>query len=205
MNTFSRAPGGVVSKGLLALGYCLLHNPARRVTTYGMADENDAPGALEDEIIQAPATPERNFAPLSQDDITAPATPQAAPDGSPQRRRPARGMPSARVDPEMVKEFEEEIDTKVTSGRSRMRWFANHFILFVAGMAGAIPLRLTVFDEYHDAFFLVPLAAWVGLLAFHANYALRPMLKRSGKESQIKAVIPPTENEESTGDASNRE
>ena len=170
-----------------------------------MADKNDTPGALEDEIIHAPATPERSFAPLSQDDITAPATRQANPDGSPQRRRPPRGMPSARVAPDMVKEFEEEIDTKVTSGRKRMRWFANHLILFVAGMAAAIPLRLTVFEEYHDAFFLVPLAAWVGLLALHANYALRPVLKRSGKESQIKAVIPPTETEKSSGDASYRE
>ncbi len=114
-------------------------------------------------------------------------------------------MPSVRVAPDMVKEFEEEIDTKVTSGRKRMRWFANHLILFVAGIAGGIPLRLTVFEEYHDAFFLVPLTAWVGLLAFHANYALRPMLKRSGKESHIKAIIPPTETEESAGDASNRE
>ena len=78
-------------------------------------------------------------------------------------------------------------------------------ILFVAGMAAAIPLRLTVFEEYHDAFFLVPLAAWVGLLAFHANYALRPVLKRSGKESHIKAVIPPTKSEGSAGDASNRQ
>ncbi len=170
-----------------------------------MADKNEPPGALEDEIIQAPATPERSFAPLSQDDITAPATPQATPDGSPQRRRRPRGVPSARVNPEMVKEFEEEIDTKVTSGRKRMRWFANHLILFVAGMAGAIPLRLTVFDEYNDAFFLLPLAAWVGLLAFHANYALRPMLKRSNKESHIKAVIPPIDTEESAGDASDRE
>ena len=170
-----------------------------------MADENDTPGALEDEIIQAPAAPERTFAPLIQDDITAPATPQATPEGSPQRRGPPRGVPSARVNPEMVKEFEEEIDTKVTSGQKRMRWFANHFILFVAGIEGAIPLRLTVFDEYHNAFFLVPLAVWVGLLALHANYALRPVLKRSGKESHIKAVIPPTETEESSGDASNRE
>ena len=172
-----------------------------------MADENDTPGAppgaLEDEIVRAPATPERSFAPLIQDDIIAPATPRSASDGSPQKRRRS-GMPSARVDPEMVKEFEQEIDTKVNTGRGRMRWFANHLILFAAGIAGAVPLRLTVFDEFHDAFFLLPLAAWVGLLAFHANYALRPVLKRSDKESQIKAIIP-TETEESANGASNRE
>tara|TARA_B100001971_G_C17778657_1_gene328618 strand:- start:198 stop:530 length:333 start_codon:yes stop_codon:yes gene_type:complete len=110
-------------------------------------------------------------------------------------------VPAAHVDPGVVKEFEEEIETKVTTGRSRMRWFANHLILFVAAIAAAIPLRLTIFDEFHDAFFLVPLAAWVALLAFHANYALRPMLKRSGKESHIKAVIPPSETEDSGGDA----
>ena len=170
-----------------------------------MADENDNPIAPEDEIVEAPATPERSFAPLSQDDVTVPAERQAPPEGSPQRRPPPTGVPSARVDPEMVKEFEKEIDTKVTTGQKRMRWFANHLILFMIGITVAIPLRLTIYTELHDAFFLVPLAAWVGLLAVHANYALRVMLKRSDKGGQIKAVIPPTETEESAGDASNRE
>jgi len=158
-----------------------------------MADENQPPGALpgalEDEIIHAPATPERGFAPLSQDDVTARAKPRAP----------------ARVDPDMVKEFKQEIDTKVTIGRKRMRGFANHLTFFMAGIAGAISLRLTVFEEYHEAFFLVPLAAWGGLLAFHANYALRPMLRRSEKESQIRAAIYPSETGQSAGGASNRE
>lgn len=166
-----------------------------------MAEEDDTPTALEDEIIQAPSEPERSFAPLNMDEIAAPAEQQAPSKGPPKRRPPPRGVPAAHVDPGVVKEFEEEIETKVTTGRSRMRWFANHLILFVAAIAAAIPLRLTIFDEFHDAFFLVPLAAWVALLAFHANYALRPMLKRSGKESHIKAVIPPSETEDSGGDA----
>ena len=170
-----------------------------------MADENDNPIAPEDEVVEASATPERSFAPLSQDDVIALAERQAPPEGSPQRRPPPTGVPSARVDPEMVKEFEKEIDTKVTTGRKRMRWFANHLILFTIGITVAIPLRLTINTELHDAFFLVPLAAWVGLLAVHANYSLRVMLKRSDKGSQIKAVIPRTETEESAGHASNRE
>jgi hypothetical protein len=158
-----------------------------------MADENQPPGALpgalEDEIIHAPATSKRGFVPLSQDDINAPANPRAP----------------ARVDPDMVKAFKEEIDTKVTIGRKRMRGLANHLTFFMAGIAGAIPLRLTVFEEYYEAFFLVPLAAWGGLLAFHANYALRPILRRSGLESQIKAAIYPSETGQSADDASNRE
>ena len=170
-----------------------------------MADENDNPIAPEDEIVEALTTPERSFAPLSQDDVIVPAERQAPPEGSPQRRPPPTGVPSARVDPEMVKEFEKEIDTKVTTGRKRMRWFANHLILFTIGITVAIPLRLTINTELHDAFFLVPLATWVGLLAVHANYALRAMLKRSDKESQIKAVIPPAETEKSAGGASNRD
>ena len=170
-----------------------------------MADENDNPVAPEDEIVEASATPERSFAPLSQDDVIVPAERKAPPEGSPQRRPPPTGVPSARVDPEMVKEFEKEIDTKVTTGRKRMRWFANHLILFTIGITVAIPLRLTINTELHDAFFLVPLATWVGLLAVHANYALRAMLKRSDKESQIKAVIPPAETEKSAGGASNRD
>ena len=170
-----------------------------------MADENDNPIAPEDEIVKAPATPERSFVPLSQDDVIAPAERQAPPEVSPQWRPPPTGVPSARVEPEMVKEFGKEIDTKVTTGQKRMRWFANHLILFMIGITVAIPLRLTIYTKLHDAFFLVPLAAWVGLLAVHANYALRVMLKRSDKGGQIKAVIPPTETEESAGDASNRE
>ena len=42
-------------------------------------------------------------------------------------------------------------------------------------------------------------------MAVHANYALRTMLKRSDRESQIKAVVLPIETEESAADASNRE
>ena len=170
-----------------------------------MADENDNPVAPEDEIVEAPATPERSFAPLSQDYVIAPAERQAPPEGSSQRRPPPTGVPSARVNPEMVKDFEKEIDTKVTTGQKRMRWFANHLILFMIGITVLLPLWLTINTELHDAFFLVPLATWVGLLAVHANYALRAMLKRSDKESQIKAVIPPAETEKSAGDASNRE
>ena len=170
-----------------------------------MADENDILNAPEDEIVEAPATPERSFAPLSEDDVTDPAVPQAPLEGSPKRRPSPTGVPSARVDPEMVKEFEKEIDTKVTTGQKRMRWFANHLILFVIGITVAIPLRLSIFTELHDAFFLVPLTAWVGLLAVHANYALRTMLKRSDRESQIKAVVLPIETEDSAADASNRE
>ncbi len=99
-------------------------------------------------------------------------------------------MPTARVDPGMVREFEEEIDTKVKSGTSRMRWFANHLILFVAGMAAIIPLRVTILTDYHDAFFYVPIGVWVALLALHARYAMGPLLKRSRRASQIKAVVP---------------
>ena len=170
-----------------------------------MADENDNPIAPEDEIVEAPATPERSFAPLSQDDVIAPAERQAPPEGNPQTWPPPTGVPLARVDPKLVKEFEKEIDTKVIIGQKRMRWFANHLILFMIGITVLIPLWLTINTELHDAFFLVPLAAWVGLLAVHANYALRAMLKRSDKESQIKAAIPLTETEKSAGDASNRE
>jgi len=90
----------------------------------------------------------------------------------------------------VVKEFEEEIVTKVATGQKRMRWFANHIILFVVGIAVAISLKLSIYTDLEDAFFLVPLAAWVGLLAIHANYAMNPILKRSSKEGELKAVIP---------------
>ena len=160
-----------------------------------MADENDNPIAPEDEIVEATATPERSFAPLSQDDVIAPAERQAPPEGSPQRRPLPTGVPSARVDPEMVKEFEKEIDTKVTTGQKRMRWFANHLILFVVGIAVVIPLRLTIWTDYHNAFFYVPIGAWVGLLAIHARYAMGPLLRRSRRESQIKAVIPASDDQ----------
>lgn len=154
-----------------------------------MADENETPPLDDDDIVVAPAAPVRSFAPLTEEAIAVSAVAESEPSKAPETG-PPRGLPVARVDPEMVKEFEEEIDKKVSTGRGRMRWFANHLILFVAGVAGAIPLRLTVFSEYHDAFFLVPLAVWVGLLAFHANFAIRSILKRSEKESQIKAVVP---------------
>ncbi len=147
-----------------------------------MADENDE-------------APERSFEPLA--DVPPDAPVGAEPAKQPQKRGPARGVPSARVDPDVVKEFEEEIDSKVTTGRKRMRWFANHIILFVVGIAVAVSLKFSIYEDLEFAFFLVPLGAWVGLLAVHANYAMGPMLRRSEKESQLKAVVPPNDSENS--------
>ncbi len=150
-----------------------------------MADENNNTSGNE----ANPSSADRDFAPLTE--IGTGASEADAPSAEKKRAR-RRGMPIARVDPGMVREFEEEIDTKVKSGRSRMRWFANHLILFVVGIAAIIPLRLTILTDYHNAFFYVPIGAWVGLLALHARYAMGPILKRSRRESQIKAVIPDT-------------
>ncbi len=148
-----------------------------------MADENNNASGNS----AGPSSSDRDFAPLT--DIGTGTDAADAPSAEKKRVRP-RGMPAARVNPGMVREFEEEIDTKVKSGRSRMRWFANHLILFVIGFAAIIPLRLTILTDYHDAFFYVPIGAWVGLLALHARYAMGPLLRRSRRESQIKAVIP---------------
>ena len=148
-----------------------------------MADENNNASGNS----AGPPPSDRDFAPLT--DFGTGTDAADTPSAEKKRRRP-RGMPMARVDPGVVREFEEEIDTKVKSGRSRMRWFANHLILFVIGIAAIIPLRLTILTDYHDAFFYVPIGAWVGLLALHARYAMGPLLRRSRRESQIKAVIP---------------
>ena len=133
-------------------------------------------------------TPDRSFQPLTDQDLKKPEEPVAP--GQPVKRPVSRGVPRAHVNPDVAREFGEEVLTKVTTGRKRMRWFANHIILFVVGIAVAISLKLTIYEDLDDAFFLVAFGAWVGLLAIHAGYALRPMLKRSDKESQIKAVIP---------------
>jgi len=150
-----------------------------------MAEENNSPPG--NAARSGPA--DRDFAPLTEIRPKSSETEESAADKK--RGRP-RGMPSARVDPGVVKEFEEEIDTKVKSGTSRMRWFANHLILFVIAITAIIPLRLTILTDYHDAFFYVPIGAWIALLALHASYAMRPLLRRSRRESQIKAVVPGT-------------
>ncbi len=136
----------------------------------------------------------RSFDPLTIEDVTASQASDEA--GAPTKRSPSRGIPKARVDPRTVKEFESELDDKVTSGRNRMRWFANHFILFVIGIAVAIGLKLSIYSDLEDEFFLVGLGAWVGILAIHARYAMTPILMRSDKESQLKAVIPEAEESE---------
>ena len=136
--------------------------------------------------------PERSFQPVTEQDIKKPETPEAP--GQPAKRPVSRGIPKAHVNPDMVREFEEEVTTKVTTGRKRMRMFANHFILFTVGIAVAVGLKMTIYADLENAFFLVPFVAWVGLLAIHANHALKPILKRSKKESQIKAVITSTDN-----------
>ena len=156
-----------------------------------MADEN---GETPDGRASAP-TPERSFEPLTVRGPVAPREPEAP--EQPRKRARSRGVPSARVDPGVVKEFEEEIVSKVTTGRKRMRWFANHVILFIVGIAVAVSLKLSIYEELEFAFFLVPLGVWVGLLAVHANYAMNPMLRRSEKESQLKAVVPPNDSDNS--------
>ena len=131
---------------------------------------------------------DRSFQPLTDQDLKGPATAEAP--GQPAKRPAARGVPTAHVNPEVVREFGEEVVTKVSTGQKRMRWFANHIILFVIGIAVAISLKMTIYADLDEAFFLLGFGGWVGLLAIHANYALSPLLKRSRKESQIKAVIP---------------
>ncbi len=130
----------------------------------------------------------RSFDPLTIEDITPPGAPEEA--GAPAKRPQPRGIPTARVDPRVVREFESELINKITSGRNRMRWFANHFILFVLGIAVAIGLKLSIYSDLENEFFLVGLGAWVGILAIHVRYAMAPILERSEKESQLKAVIP---------------
>ncbi len=132
--------------------------------------------------------PDRSFQPLTDQDLESPAPPEAP--GQPPKRPASRGVPQAHVNPDVVREFGEEVVNKVSTGRKRMRWFANHIILCVIGIAVAISLKMTIYADLDEAFFLLGFGGWVGLLAFHANFALSPMLKRSKKESQIKAVIP---------------
>lgn len=132
-------------------------------------------------------TGDRSFAPASTEQIAPGA---AAETPKPRKRPPPREVPAARVDPGLVRELEDEIEQKVTSGRKRMRWFANHLILFVAGVAAAIPLKMMVFTEIPDAYLYLVFGAWVGLLAIHANYAMIPILKRSKAEAQLKALVP---------------
>ncbi|MBI2978068.1 MAG: hypothetical protein HYZ04_00030 [Rhodospirillales bacterium] len=136
---------------------------------------------------------ERSFAPMSVEPVTAANVAAKAAPAKARKRPSMREVPAARVDPELVRQLEQEVEQKVTSGRSRMRWFANHLILFVAGVAAAIPLRLMVFTDIEDAFLYLPFGVWVGLLAIHANYAMSPILRRSKAEAQLKALMPAAE------------
>lgn len=142
----------------------------------------------------------RNFAPST---VEAPsrASKEAV---SSTKRSPSRGMPKVRVNPKIAMEFENELVEKLSSGRKRMFWFANHFILFVIGVAVAIALKLSIFAKLENEFFLVGLGAWVGILAIHARYALAPIFRRSEKESQLKAIIPDASGSK-TGKPDNRD
>ena len=77
-----------------------------------------------------------------------------------------------------------------------MFWFANHFILFVIGVATAIALKFSIYEDLENEFFLVALGGWVGVLAIHARFAMSPIFKRSDKESQLKAIIPDVPDDE---------
>jgi len=132
--------------------------------------------------------PDRRFQPVTEQDLKKPEVPPAP--GQKKKPPVSRGVPMAHVNPKVAREFEAEVTHKVTTGRKRMRWFANHVILFVVGIAVAISLKMTIYQKIETAIFLVVFGVWVGVLAIHANYALSPTLKRSQKASQIRAVIP---------------
>jgi hypothetical protein len=142
------------------------------------------------EMDKAAPRRDRSFAPLSQDEIKSAKPALKEQDKAKRRAAPMGSLPPARVDPLVVRELEREVAQKVTSGRRRMRWFANHLILFVAGVAGAVPLKFYIFPEMPNAFLYVPFGVWVGLLAIHLNYAMTPILKRSKAEAQLKALMP---------------
>ena len=72
--------------------------------------------------------------------------------------------------------------------------------MFVVGIVTTVSLQLTIYAEIEAAYFQLPMVGWVGLLALHARYAMGPILKRSDKESQLKAVIPETLSDDENGE-----
>ena len=145
-----------------------------------------------DDVIATPAPAGRSFAPLTDNVIAASVQPaRLEPATASESKAPPSGIPGTRVDIGLVLAFAHEIDAKVTVGRQRMRWFANHLIVFAAGVAVAMPLHLWAFADIEPAYALLPLAAWIGVLAVHAHYAMNPILRRSPKESQLRALLPP--------------
>lgn len=158
-----------------------------------MADEKEP---LSERLV-APRPTERSFVPLPKVDLSRPQT-ETKGEAKAKGTRP-RGIPSPKVNPEMAQEFAEEVNTKITSGRSRMRWFANHLMLFVVGIVTTVTLQLTIFSDIEAIYFQLPLVGWVGILALHASYAMGPMLRRSDKESQLKAVIPKSLSDDENG------
>ncbi|MBT7942545.1 MAG: hypothetical protein HN719_04215 [Alphaproteobacteria bacterium] len=158
-----------------------------------MAEENNTPrGNLSPSRATA-----RGFAPLPKVEPFS-ETPEAIAKQGGKDSRP-RGIPGVRVNPDVAREFAEEVNTKVTTGRSRMRWFANHLMLFVAAIVSAVTLHMTIYTEVDIAYFQIGLVGWVGILALHARYAMGPILKRSDKESQLKAIIPETDQDAENG------
>ena len=87
----------------------------------------------------ASATPVHSFAPLTEEAIAVAA--------------------ALRVDPGLVREFADEIDNNVNTGRSRMRWFAHHMILFAVTVVIAVPLQSFVLIDIEQEYFQLSLAA----------------------------------------------
>ena len=63
-------------------------------------------------------------------------------------------------------------------------------LFFFIGVAGAIALKFSIYEDLRNEFFLVALGGWLGILAIQARYAMAPIFRRSEKESQLKAIIP---------------
>jgi len=158
-----------------------------------MADENDT---RRGNFAPSRAT-DRSFVPLPKVEPFV-AKPEVTANPTSKKTRP-RGIPAVRVNPDVAREFAEEVDNKVTSGRSRMRWFANHLMLFVVAIVTAITLHVTIYPDIEIGYFQIGLGGWVGVLALHARYAMGPILKRSDKESQLKAIIPEADQDAENG------
>ena len=51
------------------------------------------------------------------------------------------------------------------------------------GVAGAIALKFSIYEDLKNEFFLVALGGWLGILAIHARYAMAPIFRRSKKKA----------------------
>lgn len=116
----------------------------------------------------------------STDGVDSPSTPPPFTPSNYQTQLPSEAPP-----PEPVVEVPAWQVEALRLGRKRMRMFANHLIGYLSATTIALPLAIFYLKTDVDRNFVyLALFSWLGIIAIHASYAMKPIMENRKSEKE---------------------